>query len=333
MLSKIIEHLEHFNKGFSVSKYLETYYNYDDSLVQTKEDFEVKLFYCYVIACFMKEKHLKDEIINLQKENKLKDFYLKKISNDDGETFNKIKTMFEIVSIIHTWLNFKQIYKFDNDAYQTILESKTKDITFEELKALKLPCDCFAVENEMFYQEYKIDSFMIDRYFNEEKNLINLKVCFFIEKPAGTFIYNINIKENETLLTECPKDIFPNVEVILKLLMYLAQPKVDIIKNAVVKPKNSKNKDNEIPKHFYNVEYQNNEVGCVLGSTIRNYRYIYKNKNSNNKDKKRIVSPHFRQAHYQGYWVGKGRTEYITKLIKPIYVLGGSKNAVLHKVK
>ena len=41
MLSKIIEHLEHFNKGFSVSKYLETYYNYDDFLVQTKEDFEL----------------------------------------------------------------------------------------------------------------------------------------------------------------------------------------------------------------------------------------------------------------------------------------------------
>ena len=54
---------------------------------------------------------------------------------------------------------------------------------------------------------------------------------------------------------------------------------------------------------------------------------------SNSNKEKRIVKPHIRCGHFQGYWIGKGRTEYVTKYIKPIFVLGGSKNATIHNVK
>ena len=89
-------------------------------------------------------------------------------------------------------------------------------------------------------------------------------------------------------------------------------------------------------KHFYNIDYEENEVGYRLGSAIRNYKYIYKKGESlsNPSDKpRRKVRPHTRCGHYQHYWVGKGRTDLIVKYIEPTFVLGGNKIATLHKVK
>ena len=43
--------------------------------------------------------------------------------------------------------------------------------------------------------------------------------------------------------------------------------------------------------------------------------------------------PHFRAAHWQGYWVGKGRTEHIFKWIEPTFVGGEQSNdVVIHKM-
>lgn len=54
----------------------------------------------------------------------------------------------------------------------------------------------------------------------------------------------------------------------------------------------------------------------------------------NRKPRKSPV-PHFRRAHWQVYWVGKGRKEREVKWLEPIFVGFGdtAKDVVIHMVK
>lgn len=56
--------------------------------------------------------------------------------------------------------------------------------------------------------------------------------------------------------------------------------------------------------------------------------------NPNSRPRKSPV-PHFRRAHWQIYWVGKGRKEREVKWIEPVFVGFGdtAKNVVIHVVK
>lgn len=333
MKSILIENLEKFNKDLNIAKYIEYFFDYGDSV--SKEDLETKIFYCHVMAINSDKKNRNSfakqqkTISELKRKGTLNEFYHKNIkpqyfNNDDWFT------AYKSISIISSWLRYKQIYKFDNDAYKMILDTEPKDITFQELKALKLPYECFGVENELQFKEFHISSFFIEKFFNEKDNTIELNVGMFFDKPNGISTINITLKENETLLEGCPKEALETIKKVQNILLYLAQPKIDIIRKSVVKNNPDKK---EIPKHFYNIEYNNDEIGCKLGNAIRNYRYIYEKKTNNSNKEKRIVKPHIRCGHFQGYWIGKGRTEYITKYIEPIFVLGGSKDAILHKVE
>ena len=338
MQSKIINHLESLNKELNVAEYMDHFFEYGES--NSSDDFEVKLFYCYAMSI---RPSLKDKDFNKRKKalkdlydkGELKDFYFNRVKpNFEDKDFKEESTAYRTISILSTWLEFKQIYKFDNDAYKMILDTEPKDITYEELKALKMPYNSFGVENELYFRGYHVDSFLIDRYYNESDNSIDLGVTLFLDNPSGTANINAHLEEGDTLLDSCPEDFLENIKKVINIIMYLSQPKIDIIKKSVIKRKSDKK---DIPKHFYNIEYNHDEVGCELGSAIRKYRYIYESKNENkddsNEHQKRIVRPHIRCGHFQGYWIGKGRTEYVTKYIKPIFVLGGSKNATIHNVK
>ena len=56
--------------------------------------------------------------------------------------------------------------------------------------------------------------------------------------------------------------------------------------------------------------------------------------NTDDNNKRRSPIPHFRCAHWHGFWVGKGRTEYAVKWMEPVYVGGeNTKDVVIHRVK
>lgn len=83
-------------------------------------------------------------------------------------------------------------------------------------------------------------------------------------------------------------------------------------------------------------EIQIHDVGIRFGKSFREQ----KKRNScttiltkHLEQTRKSPIPHFRAAHWQGYWVGRGRTEHVVKWIEPIFVGGEQSNdVVIHKI-
>ena len=139
------------------------------------------------------------------------------------------------------------------------------------------------------------------------------------------------LSETKTKLPEKTLKTF-----VLQLLCYMSAEKPDFVpdKNMATTyrptPGIIKNKFREV---FIN------EVGYRIGANLLRkkkeveelYEASDEYKNENPKTRKPPCA-HYRRAHWQGYWVGKGRTEYVLKWKEPIFVCGTyTSEAVIHK--
>ena len=83
-------------------------------------------------------------------------------------------------------------------------------------------------------------------------------------------------------------------------------------------------------------EIQIHDVGIKFGKSFRQQKKQYKCNTILTKhleSKRKSPIPHFRSAHWQGYWVGRGRTKHIIKWIEPVFVGGEESNdVVIHKI-
>ena len=334
MLSAILKHLEEFSKTFDIEKYCECI-DKNASIIENEQD--EKGFYSVLLeATFSSIKQFNHDKIKFNAKNE----YAKL---GEKEKFEFVRT-YGIMSMINDWLRYKQIYKFDLDTLEMLITSEFKNLTYAELKALKMPYDCITIENDFLYDKNflflnetlgtTLDCVILRRRFY--KNAVHLTFFGFIKDTSDTAILlEIKIEEGETIadgikrrgITEA-QEVF--VKNIMNLLMYLCQPKVEIVKKHIDKGE-KEDKPKKI-KHYYKVNYDENIVGLKLGSAIRNYKIVYE---KHVKSHKGIGTkrPHIRCGHFQGYWTGKGRTTLVPKYIEPIFVLGGNKTATLHKVK
>ena len=331
MLSKTLSHLETYNKELRYNAFFETF---NGGLIRDDEKaFYVNLMYA-IFKCCPKYDKTQKSIEFFEKEyEQIKD-------NDEAK--KSFYQTYETMAMINSWLNYKQIYRFDDDTMNLLMESECKDMTFEELKKLKLPYECFSIENEIEYDGKIIDTIFFNRLFNEDTSQMILMV-YGVCKGESFKLLKLDIaiesdtNDTKTLFKELDERCMPKAVVLFKkimnLVLYLCQPKVEVI---VEHTKRKGNKDEKIKKvkHFYKIDYDNNLVGLRLGNAIRKYKYIYEKKQSmKESDSKRVVKPHTRAGHFQGYWTGKGRTTLVTKYIEPCFVLGGCKEATLHNVK
>ena len=91
---------------------------------------------------------------------------------------------------------------------------------------------------------------------------------------------------------------------------------------------------NKIRNKWSEVRIQ--DVGVRYGNEFRK-QYVRSENGSTgegSESKRKSPIPHFRCAHWQTYWVGKGRTEIKVNWIAPTFVGNGeAKDVVIHKVK
>ena len=330
MKSKTLEHFEMYNREFNLRKYYEVVHDVD---IRNDEDEFYKLL---MEATFKSSPRLKDKTIDFEKE------YESKIKDND-EAKKELFQTYAVLGMMGFWLEYKQIYKFDVDTLEMVMSSECKDLTSEEIKSLKMPYECFAIENEIPYRDVVIDSTMISKRYNEESGSTLLSIYGYVKESVSQKMLRLDIiiENNNTLFNyideNAQDDCQDFIKKIMNLVMYLCQPKVDKVVKAIRHKNNGNKKEikKEIPKHFYNIDYEHNEIGVKLGNAIRNYRIVYEKGDSlsNPNGKKRVVKPHTRCGHYHHYWIGKGRTDLIVKYIEPTFVLGGNKVATMHKVK
>lgn len=339
MVSETIRGLEKFNKEINVEQFIEYLtknMKLDDMDYYKDKDVEfAKTILRGVKASSptFRAKNINLDIMFESEYRKHKEEYLKSLHN-----------VFTSAYQIYKWLEFKQIYKFDADTLEMLREQETKDMSYDELKALRMPFNSFAIENrfrvatvdESTSEIYKIDviSTIVSRKVFKNGSLLLSFYSIVDDDDMGIYSIDFLVEENESLFQALKKESEETKKYILffiNLMLYLSQPKVEIL----VKKKNNATKENKKVKSLYGINYTENEIGVRLGNAIRNYRVLYEKGSTllNPNDTKRIVKPHIRCGHFQKYWVGKGRVDLITKYIEPIFVLGGSNKATLHNVK
>lgn len=248
----------------------------------------------------------------------------------------------QMASLVEFWNCFKQVYKFDKDTFEMMCNQDSKlDLKLDILKKLALPYEVFFIENEFKYGPSNIETILISRSTNNHTDDLQLMIMMFKEIEENGIKYvsycpiSITGRDDQTVREVLETtgvqngDIIENlVNSLINLMMYLSQPKVEILK----KLPNNKNQKKTLPKSFYSVEPTENEVGYHLGNAIRKYKYVYELR-ERKEYQGGTKRPHMRQGHFHHYWAGKGRTQLIVKFVEPTFVLGGSKDVEVHTVK
>lgn len=325
MSSKTIQHLENYNKMFNVEKYAEII---DNCKIDNPDN--QTLLMAILKATLESSPYCQERIKNGYDYDKA----LQELLNDKTNQDELVKNYFVFMNIWY-WLEYKQIYKFDLDTLETIAGSEYKDMTYEEIKSLKMPYESFAIENELELNGEVFDSILVSRKNCQSGNILISVYCFSKGRENRICRFEVFAERQRTLMANASSYNNEDIEFVKKimnLVLYLCQPKVDV---RIIRSTPKKKQIKKL-KHFYNLDYEEKEVGYRLGNAIRQYKYVYKKEKSlsNPSDKpRRKVKPHTRCGHYQHYWVGKGRTDLIVKYIEPTFVLGGNKVATVHKVK
>lgn len=332
MKSKTIEHLEMYRKEFNMHEYCKEINRHAEKGECDAHDKD-RFYKTLMEATFKAIPSLSKRKWDIDKE-------YEKIKSDDG-AIGELFRSYTVIGMISSWLEHKQIYSFDKDTLEMLMEKDCADLSCEEILALKTPYECFVIENEIAYGNEILDSIIVNKSKCESGDVILSFYGFVKADNEETKIVRLDnvVDKGKTLFDFLDKDASDDAKRFVKrfmnLILYLSQPKVDVIyKKSEKKERKGKSLSNSMPKNFYSVAYDTNEVGCRLGSAIRNYRVVYEKSNKNNSsDVKRVVKPHSRCGHFHHYWTGKGRTDLIVKYVEPTFVLGGNKQAVIHSVK
>lgn len=323
----IITNLENHNKNLvNIKEYSdfldENLINYEDVEEVDFKDLITRAFIKTSRVQALREKY--NKLINIPNTDKFKKLY------DDApdDIKSQILDLYCLCHMTNQWLKYKQVYKFDEDTKDMLSNNKQK-ITNEILANLELPYNTIAIENIFKFDDGDCDSLLINR----TKSKSGIEYTFYLfyanekERYKHQFLYYKTYgKEFEDAANECKPDIKNFYISIFNMLMYLAQPKLEVLK------KKSEVKERKNNKHFYGLAVDQNEVGYKLGAAIRNYKIIYE-KNENHKTGG-VKKPHMRCGHFHHYWVGKGRKKLEVKYVEPMFIKGGANNIpVLHEVK
>lgn len=325
MRLNIIENLENHNKNFvDIKAYSE--YVFERMPEEEVDDERFKEVISEAYCKFVKDDRLQKLYKVMTREKKeFKGIYDKASDSEKHQLLD----LYCLCHMASEWQDYKQIYSFDVDTMAMLAETK-QEISNEILSSLKLPYNNFAIENEFEFESGVVDSLLFKR--NESKKGVEFAFYLFNKDDKARFkhqflelkLYGRDINEFLASLEKEARDFY---KLIFNMLMYLAQPKVEIFKtrNQVKERKNAKS--------FYGIAYEKNDVGYTLGQAIRNYKVRYQSAESHNKTGG-IKKPHLRAGHFHHYWVGKGRKDLIVKFVEPTFIKGSSiKKPVLHKVK
>ena len=240
------------------------------------------------------------------------------------------------LSLVRNWLLYKQIYSFDEECLQFLLDNATTKGIPSSLVNECLPFNTFAIDNSFVVGNVKISQIFISKIKRGKDNEELLQLYFLFEEPEYDYFYvfmPLNEKEVSVDMLEFDehhKHLAPLVEKALSLLLYICSS------NKEVRPiveKNGLERNRE--KYRQQVGVKKQELGYIIGSTIKcnRKRYVY-TENGNIEQKQGAPKrPHVRSAHYQHYRIGKGREQSIIKFIPPLFIKGGNELPTLHKVK
>ena len=262
-------------------------------------------------------------------------------------------------AIYQIWKKNKQVYKPDKDFVSALIKTENLKLTIDAFR--RLPCkhffvdvmDCdiflpvqgffvnifevegkillvsYAINKEAFWSTYDILNFDLQSEYEMSIDDLISGDGSYNYCQYDRFLKGKQPEKNQTGLDSNESKFF-----IYQLITYLTSHEPQFEESSVTKSTYRPPKKGSVIKNKFS-EIQMYDIGVRFGKSFREQKRRNKcntilTKHLEHARKSPI--PHFRAAHWQGYWVGKGRTEHIVKWIEPIFVNGEVEDVVIHKI-
>lgn len=260
------------------------------------------------------------------------------------------------------WKKNKQVYKPDGDFCEALLKTENLVLTKEMFE--HLPCQYFYVDVSNYerflpikglfvniididggkaivvYQISEDSFWSIYEFFDFSMlDKVDINAKDYIGYCNGTNEYSyadFNVLFNSKRVEKQGENGISPKECaffVYQLMTYMTSHEPQIEENSITKTTYRKPKEGSAIKNKYS-ELQMWDVGIRFGQSFKEKKRKYNcnvimTSHEERKARKSPV-PHFRSAHWQRYWIGKGRVTPIVKWKEPTFVGGESKDIVIH---
>ncbi len=298
--------------------------------------------------------------------------FSEKYTNAPGQMMTEIMDIIFMPYLLNIWRKSKQVYKPDADFCTALLKTENLVLTKDMILHLPCKhfyidlsdCDLFLPISGIVVNVFILENsdkvclsfFLLSNdlttwssydilNFNDEKEIkISQKFMKelsrningeYVEADYDYFFLEKLISGKENQYIEGNLDRYEASFFVYQLLTYMVSHEPQIEDSPITKSTYRPPKSEAAIKNKFS-EVQIREVGIKFGKSFRQQKKKYNcttilTKHLEKKRKSPI--PHFRCAHWQGYWIGRGRTEHIVKWIEPIFVGGEQSNdVVIHKI-
>ena len=275
-------------------------------------------------------------------------YYMQNAFNGMIMTRRDIQDIARNIRVIHNWNLYKQVYKFDQDWFDYLVDNFTFDKKLQlDILEKKLPYSSFFVDNITTITNDVFRGFFIDitdeSTYDWSKEYKTLTMCFVMDNIDFGSAYTCIPLRNDMTLEELFKYVnkysedenemghFLCMKIALAICFYLSADNKDI-----------EIRQGKSPKEVYELKktakkgIKQASIGIRLGNTIREHKvkYVYEG-NEHNKGSKK--SPHIRGGHYHQFWTGKKDGSEERKLVlhylEPMFIGGSVEKTTIHKVK
>lgn len=262
---------------------------------------------------------------------------------------------------VASWRRNKQIYKFEEEMQNLLLEQGDSDLVLPIEVLYELPYNCIYIQLNNLQS---IDGFFVS--FEQNMETLEMKLQLLIVYFTGIisvipihlikgatiaedFIktlqdadlnsefvdkYNINIED----IYEWNKAALDTASRLIQLVLYICSQNKEVEENPVQKNITRKPSQNNIKDKFREVQIW--DCGKETSEKIRkinlnrsNVQYVYDDHNSTGHGSPK--TPHSRRGHWHHFWTGKKSSDerkLVLKWVAPTFINGGNENEIVVNV-
>lgn len=265
------------------------------------------------------------------------------------------------ISALYAWRKYKEIYSFDDDLADLLIEQADAemDIPIDIIFQLPYPCVYIQFKKCGFFAYFENDvynqQFEFRIWYLETENNVSFPVILHIEEQC-TISEAIDKTFAESRKRTTPDidfmteqyrgEIKQRAAKLLQFVLYICAENSEREEDPEQKKVTRRSKDSEDkPKDVFR-EIRKWDVGYRIGNQIRRMKVEKQTNNDLDRDedtervsrKSSRKSPHARRGHWHHFWIGKhekNERKLILKWVAPMFINGNEDDNIttIHPVK
>ena len=289
------------------------------------------------------------------------------ILNGQADLRSELKDIFLAPELWMRWNKNKQVYRPDAEFANALMETESLQLTRDQLEHLPVndfyidlsDCgDAFApiigglVSVELFAKSCSITTYLLtgqaDVTFSmysggeyDEKGMLALDIPKLDSQVRGNDTFDVYTPFGMVQHGASPAVSRKRMSVLcMQILCYLTSKRPDIRESPLTRSTYRPAKAGQTMRQRWS-EVEMHDVGVYYGTTVRAMREKQEKKQETRQDitpdrqshrERKSPRPHFRRAHWQRYWTGKGRTVCEVVWCAPSFVGHAPDEATVHRM-